>query len=74
MVKHIESRSVGEFLLKVLTHESGKLAKERTSFFKSLLNKLAENNEVAVLSNFSSFVSETIEKASQNAKSPSAIQ
>ncbi len=56
MVKHIESRSVGEFLLKVLTYESSKWVAERAEFFTLLLTKLADDNTVHVLSNFSSFI------------------
>jgi hypothetical protein len=74
MITHIESRSVGEFLLKALTYESPKWTKERARFFTSLLNKLAENDSIHVLSNFSSFISETIEKAALNAKLPNPIQ
>lgn len=73
MVRHIESRSVGEFLMKVLTFESGKWAAERAGFFSRLLQMLAGNGSVYVLSNFSAFVSETIEKAATNAKSTSPV-
>jgi len=41
LISHIESRSVGEFLLKVLTYESSKWTAERATLFSYLLNKLA---------------------------------
>ena len=74
LIAHIESRSVGEFLLKVLTYESSKWAAERATLFSFLLNKLAENNSIHVLSNFSSFICETIVKAADNTKTNSPVQ
>lgn len=41
LIAHIESRSVGEFLLKVLTHESSKFASQRAALFTFLINKLS---------------------------------
>lgn len=41
LLAHIESRSVGEFLLKVLTYESSKFASQRAELFAFLINKLS---------------------------------
>lgn len=48
LLNHIESRSVGELITKILTHESTDLLEERKAAFEKALARLSKNNEVYV--------------------------
>ena len=49
MIDHAESRSVGEFITKVITHESTIMLEERRNFFKELLNRTSVTSDIPVL-------------------------
>ena len=68
VLDHCESRSVGELIIKILTHESTLSLEERSGFFKMVLEKLSSSSEIYVMSNLSSYVCEVIEKIAANLK------
>lgn len=48
ILSHIESRSVGEFIMKIMTQESTELIPEREEALNKILAKLTKNEEVYV--------------------------
>ena len=56
VINHAESRSVGEFIVKILTHESTLLLEQRRLFFKELLNRTSVVVDVSIISNLSSYI------------------
>ena len=40
LLNHVESRSVAEFIVKILTFESSEFLPERTEYFKEIIAKL----------------------------------
>jgi hypothetical protein len=48
IINHAESRSVGEFVVKLLTHESTLMLEQRREFFKELLNRTSITSDVSV--------------------------
>ena len=73
LLDHSESRSVGELIVKMLTHESTQSLEERTTFFKLVLEKLSSELEIYLMSNLSTYVCEVIEKIAANLKSTNRI-
>ena len=73
LLNHCESRSVGELITKILTHESTTCLEQRTAFFKLMLNRLSESAEIYVMSNLSTYVVEVIEKVAANLKGTNRI-
>ena len=49
IINHAESRSIGELIVKVLTHESTLMLEQRREFFKELLNRSSVPSEIEVL-------------------------
>lgn len=68
LLKHIESRSVGELVVKLLTHESLELLEQRKVAFEQMLEKMSKNDEIFVISNLSTPICETIEKVAASVK------
>ena len=74
ILNHIESRSVSEFVTKILTFENNEFLEERTTFYKEIITKLGVNDEIFVLSNLSACVTETVEKCVASLKSNTPIK
>lgn len=48
LINHIESRSVGDLVVKLLTNESSDFIEERKAAFQQILDKVSKNSEVYV--------------------------
>lgn len=73
VLNHAESRSVGDLIVKVLTHETTICLEKRREFFRAVLERLSAPAEVEVLSNLSAYVCEVIEKVAGNLKGNNKI-
>lgn len=49
LLNHIESRSVGELVVKLLTQESSELTEQRKVAFEQMLERMSQNSEVFVI-------------------------
>ncbi len=66
---HIESKSVGDLILKVLIYESVEFVKERQVFYDYLIRLMSELKDSHVISNLAYTIHEIIEKTSVYIKS-----
>lgn len=73
IINHAQSRSVGEIISKILTHETTLFLDLRREFFKELLTRTSTFSEISVISNLSSYICQIIEKVATNLKSNTKI-
>lgn len=64
VLKHVESRSVSDLIVRIITYESTECLEERRVAFESLLEKASKPEETYVMSNLSAAICEIIEKVS----------
>ena len=69
ILSHIESRSVSELVVKLMTHESVDFLEARKNSFEVMLEKASKPSEVYAISNLSATICEIIEKVSAALKS-----